>query len=126
MTPAPTSKAQTVGDIMSRPAVTADPKDTLAVAAARMRDHRVGSVVVVVAEPDIGDVRGLEGFYHYRQYSAVDLARERTLEDVWYLLFEGELPTLAQRDAFIAELSPLRVIPEQVRDVLPAIARVAP
>ena len=30
---------------------------------------------VVVAETTVGDVRGLEGFYHYRQYSAVDLAQ---------------------------------------------------
>ena len=29
---------------------------------------------VVVADTTVGDVRGLEGFYHYRQYSAVDLA----------------------------------------------------
>jgi CBS domain-containing protein len=47
---------------------------------------------VVVADTTIGDVRGLEGFYHYRQYNAIELAEKRTLEDVWYLLFEGELP----------------------------------
>ena len=29
---------------------------------------------VAVAETEIGDVRGKEGFFHYRQYSAVDLA----------------------------------------------------
>jgi citrate synthase len=29
---------------------------------------------VVVAETTVGDVRGQEGFYHYRQYSAVELA----------------------------------------------------
>ena len=40
--------------------------------------------------PTIGDVRGLEGFYHYRQYNAVELAEKRSLEDVWYLLFEGD------------------------------------
>ena len=32
---------------------------------------------VVVAETEIGDVRGLEGFYHYRQYNAVELAETR-------------------------------------------------
>jgi CBS domain-containing protein len=48
---------------------------------------------VIVAETQIGDVRGEEGFYHYRQYSAVDLAERRTLEDVWYLLFQGHLPS---------------------------------
>src|SRR5262249_32329208 len=70
-----------------------------------------------------GDVRGLEGFYHYRQYSAVDLAKERPLEDVWYLLFNGELPaTIAERDAFAAEIRARREIPDAVNAVLPAIA----
>ena len=50
---------------------------------------------VIVADTALGDVRGHEGFYHYRQYSAPDLAAVRTFEDVWYLLFEGELPSVA-------------------------------
>ncbi|MFG1910316.1 citrate/2-methylcitrate synthase [Kribbella sp. NPDC048928] len=77
---------------------------------------------VVVTETTLGDVRGDEGFYHYRQYSAIDLAKSKTLEDVWYLMFEGHLPTDAERAGFIAELAPLRVLPEEVRAVLPAIA----
>ena len=43
---------------------------------------------------------GLEGFYHYRQYSAVELARTRTLEDVWYLLGHGRLPDGAELAEF--------------------------
>ncbi len=79
---------------------------------------------VVVAETTVGDVRGLEGFYHYRQYSAVELAQKRPLEDVWYLLFEGRLPeSVAERDAFAAEIRARRAIPSTVADVLPAIAR---
>ena len=31
---------------------------------------------VVVTDTELGDVRGLEGFYHYRQYSAVELAEQ--------------------------------------------------
>ncbi len=80
---------------------------------------------VVVAETDIGDVRGLEGFYHYRQYNAVELAETRTLEDVWYLLFHGALPTLAERARFMDEVRPLREIPGAVKLALPEIARVA-
>lgn len=45
-----------------------------------------GLAGVVVADTEVGDVRGLEGFYHYRQYSAVELARSRGFEDVWHLL----------------------------------------
>ncbi len=78
---------------------------------------------VVVAETTIGDVRGLEGFYHYRQYNAVELAESRTIEDVWHLMFEGELPTLAQRAAFQAQIAPLREIPASIATVLPELAR---
>ena len=78
---------------------------------------------VAVAETGIGDVRGKEGFFHYRQYSAVELAEKRTLEDVWHLLHEGSLPDKAQRDAFIEKVRPLREIPEDVNELLPRIAR---
>ena len=79
---------------------------------------------VVVADTTVGDVRGLEGFYHYRQYSAVDLAKSRPIEDVWQLLFEGRLPTtLAEREEFAADIRPRRAIPTTVADVLPEIAR---
>ncbi|TML41485.1 MAG: citrate synthase [Actinobacteria bacterium] len=88
-----------------------------------LTDAPKGLEGVVVAETTIGDVRGLEGFYHYRQYSAVELAEKRSLEEVWHLLFQGELPTAAERRAFDAEIRPLRVVPEEVRPLLPAIAR---
>jgi len=78
---------------------------------------------VIVAETEVGDVRGQEGFYHYRQYSAVDLAEKRSLEDVWHLLFEGELPTAAQRTAFTDEIRSKREIPDTVKALLPSIAK---
>jgi citrate synthase len=78
---------------------------------------------VIVAETTVGDVRGREGFYHYRQYSAVELGEKRSLEDVWHLLFEGELPTAAQRAAFMDEVRRWREIPASVKPLLPAIAR---
>ena len=81
---------------------------------------------VVVAETDIGDVRGLEGFYHYRQYNAVELAEQRSIEDVWHLMLEGELPSRDERAAFMATVAPLREIPAEVRAALPTIAGVGP
>ncbi|MGP0108656.1 MAG: citrate synthase [Acidimicrobiales bacterium] len=77
---------------------------------------------VVVAETSVGDVRGLEGFCHYRQYSAVDLAARRSLEDVWQLLFDGRLPDRAAAARFAGEVAHLREIPDAVADLLPAIA----
>src|SRR5215813_5122893 len=77
---------------------------------------------VIVADTELGDVRGLEGFYHYREYSAPELAAVRTFEDVWYLLFEGELPTIAARDAFARRIAPARHLPPEVVTLLPALA----
>jgi citrate synthase len=77
---------------------------------------------VIVADTSVGDVRGLEGFYHYRQYSAVELADKRRLEDVWFLLFEGHLPTPVERDAFLRELHEHQGLPAQVTAALPVIA----
>lgn len=82
-----------------------------------------GLAGVIVAETEVGDVRGQEGFYHYRQYSAVELAEKRSLEDVWYLMFEGTLPDASERDAFLARVRQAREVPESVREVLPSIAR---
>ncbi|MBQ1089805.1 citrate synthase/methylcitrate synthase [Streptomyces sp. B93] len=81
-----------------------------------------GLAGVVVAETRIGDVRGLEGFYHYRQYSAVELARTRGFEDVWHLLVHGELPDAARAAAFAAGTAALRRLPAEVASALPAIA----
>jgi citrate synthase len=77
---------------------------------------------VVVTETGLSDVRGTEGFYHYRQYSAIDLAEQRGLEDVWHLMLLGELPDAEQLSAFRARTAPLRRMPDALRAVLPALA----
>lgn len=78
---------------------------------------------VVVAETEVGDVRGQEGFYHYREYNACELAEKRNLEDVWYLLYNGRLPTRDELGDFVAITKELRSIPRAVRKLLPEIAR---
>jgi citrate synthase len=103
-------------------------RDLVRIAAIHTMDHPSlevrpkGLEGVVVAQTEIGDVRGQEGFYHYRQYNAVELAEKRSLEDVWYLMFHGDLPGAAQRQAFLDEVRPLGLIPDQLKPLLPAIA----
>ena len=82
-----------------------------------------GLTNVVAARTELGDVRGHEGFYHYRQYSAVDIARERTFEEAWYLLLFGALPDPRELDAFRVRITASRALPDDVRALLPAIAR---
>ncbi|MFF1734302.1 citrate synthase/methylcitrate synthase [Streptomyces sp. NPDC058247] len=82
-----------------------------------------GLAGVVVTDTELGDVRGREGFYHYRQYSAVELAQTRSFEDVWHLMIHGELPDAAESAAFAARTAALRRLPDGVRAALPGIAR---
>jgi citrate synthase len=89
-------------------------------------DAPAGLEGVVVAHTQIGDVRGLEGFYHYRQYDAIELNRRRTLEDVWHLLFRGHLPSPAEREAFRREIAEHRVLPDDLVPFLRALAATEP
>jgi citrate synthase len=86
-------------------------------------DAPKGLAGVTVAETDVGGVRGREGFFHYRQYAATDLARLRTFEDVWHLLLLGSLPaSLDERDAFRRRVAPLRTVSERTGHLLRQIA----
>jgi citrate synthase len=103
-------------------------RDLMGVARIRPAGETSGDVPaglegVVVAETTIGDVRGQEGFYHYRQYSAVELAETRSLEDVWHLLFRGELPDAAESAQFAAEVRRRRTLPPGLSTLLPALSR---
>src|SRR3954471_18860252 len=107
-------------------------RDLVAVAQLRPPDETVivapkGLKGVIVAETELGDVRGGEGFYHYRQYAAPELAAKRSFEDVWRLVLDGALPASAEEAAaFAAEVAPLRPLPDAVADVLPEIAAATP
>ncbi len=106
-----------------RPVGVVSLRDLMRVASIGPADVPRGLKGVVVADTEVGDVRGSEGFYHYREFSAVELAERRPFEDVWRLMIDGRLPNdLAERDAFCREVRPLRELPGAVRSVLPAIA----
>lgn len=74
---------------------------------------------LAVANTMLGAVRGQEGFFHYRQYDAAQLARTRSLEDVWTLQMEGALPPEVQP----VDPGPLRFLPEPVMRLLDEVAR---
>jgi citrate synthase len=80
---------------------------------------------VAVTTTEIGDVRGDEGFYHYRQFSATELASRRSLEEVWQLLLDGDLPRdRSARDAFAGEVRDGRHLPPGLVALLPSLAAV--
>ncbi|KNX36914.1 citrate/2-methylcitrate synthase [Luteipulveratus halotolerans] len=82
-----------------------------------------GLAGVVVADTEIGDVRGAEGFFHYRQYDATELAREVTFEEVWHLLVRGHLPTAAELDQWNDLIAENAVLPTDLADNLVEIMR---
>ena len=83
-----------------------------------------GLAGVVVADTKIGEVRGEEGFYHYRQYSATELAEKRSYEDVWCLMLHGELPvTKAESAKFAQQVAGLRSLPPTLAGALPILAK---
>jgi CBS domain-containing protein len=103
-------------------------RDLMGVARLRPADEHgievpAGLEGVVAAETAVGDVRGQEGFFHYRQYSAVELAARRSLEDVWCLLLEGSLPDRARSQRFATEVAGLRTVPPGVASMLPELSR---
>lgn len=77
-----------------------------------------GLANVVVADTEIGDVRGDEGFYHYREFSALDLARTKTFDDVWFLFVHGRLPDEAELRSFVAATRALRTLPDEISGIL--------
>ncbi|USQ78584.1 citrate synthase/methylcitrate synthase [Ornithinimicrobium faecis] len=92
-------------------------------------DHLIappGLKGVVVADTSTGDVRGQEGFYHFREFSAVELSLTRAFEEVCHLMLEGALPTPEQATALQSELAEAAVLPPDLIAVLPAIARSGP
>ena len=88
-------------------------------------DVPAGLKGVAVTETTIGDVRGDEGFYHYRQYDATELARERSFEEVWHLMHAGELPDQARLADFAKRAAARRALSPRVARALPVIAELA-
>ena len=79
---------------------------------------------VAVADTSIGDVRGDEGFYHYRGLDATALARTHTFEEVWFLLHEGRLPSSDEADEFTRMIAAQRFVPVELVPIVDAAAAV--
>ncbi len=77
---------------------------------------------LVVAATRVGDVRGTEGFFHYRQYDATELARARSFESIAHLLLGGVLPDPKGEDAFCAELGAHRSLSTDLQGLADRLA----
>ena len=90
-----------------------------------------GLAGVVVADTAIGDVRGDEGFFHYRQYDATQLAEHRTFEQVWHLVLFGDLPAAegaqsTEDAAWTARTQRALAVDETIRTAVTQVLQVTP
>lgn len=58
---------------------------------------------------------------NYRGYDVNELADNSTFEDVAYLLLFGNLPTAAQLNQFVVQISQARTLPQSLKEVLEKI-----
>ena len=63
---------------------------------------------ITVAETELSYIDGQAGRLIYRGYNAVDLALNKTFEDVWHLLYYGDFP---KGDGFVRKIASLRESP---------------
>jgi citrate synthase len=73
---------------------------------------------VVAGPSSITFLDGLQGRMIYKGYNAIDLAGKVTFEEVAHLLWEGDLPTRQQLEAFSNSFLPHRDLPPEVLDVM--------
>jgi citrate synthase len=91
-----------------------------------LREAPRGLDGVIVARTAVSDVRGSEGFYHYRGIDPTSFARTGSFEDAWHLLLRGDLPTPSEREAFAAEVRRAMTMPPVLAEALPALAALGP
>ena len=77
---------------------------------------------LIVADTTVGSVRGAEGFFHYRQHDAVEIARHQTFEAAAALLIDGALPDQGAEGSFRSELARNRRLDPATVTALTAIA----
>ena len=80
---------------------------------------------LIVADTEVGSVRGDEGWYHYRGHSAADLARNHSFEAVAYLLLNGTLPDRTAEEDFRSELAAARRLTPESAEMVSTLAKTA-
>jgi citrate synthase len=85
-------------------------------------DLKKGLEGVLAAESGMSYIDGEAGKLVYRGYDIADLARGATYEEVLYLLWNGRLPTRAERDEFADAMTAERAIDDAAFEALDALA----
>ena len=87
---------------------------------------KAGLEDVIAARSAIAAIDGAKGRLYYRGYEIGDLAAHASFEETAYLLWFGELPSPAEREAFRRRLRAARPVPQPVLALAPHAARGTP
>ena len=77
--------------------------------------HDPGFATTSAAESEITELDGDNGILRYRGYPIEQLAEQSSFLEVSYLLLHGELPTQAQLDTFVHEVTHHTFVHEKFR-----------
>ncbi len=80
-----------------------------------------GLAGITAAQSTLSRVDGLNGELIYRGYNILELGRKASFEEVVYLLWNGDLPTQHQLDAFKAAMAAKRTLPTSAETVMKQI-----
>ena len=86
------------------------------------RRSTVASWGVHFDRSEVSDADGAARRLYYRGYTINDLATNATFEGVAHLLTTGELPNADELAEFDARLNALRVLPDEIVDIVRAIS----
>lgn len=78
---------------------------------------------LIVADTEVGSVRGDEGWFHYRGWNAAGLARDHRFEAVAHLLLGGALTDSVAEEVFRAELAAARRLTPGAAEMVAALAQ---
>ncbi len=81
---------------------------------------------LVVADTRVGSVQGDEGYFHYREFDAVEIASSQSFETTAALLLDGELPDAPEHLAIRTELARARHLEPSINRLLEPISTTAP
>jgi len=84
---------------------------------------KAGLEDVIAARSAITAIDGAKGRLYHRGYEIGDLAAHASFEETTYLLWFGELPSPAEREAFASRLRAARPVPPEILALLRTLPR---
>ena len=88
-----------------------------------MAELKVGLEGVAVAETKISCIDGEKGRLIYRGHMVEEVVKDRSFEDVVYLLWNSKFPTAQESASFRKELAQYRILPDYLKTIIKTLPK---